>query len=116
MAALERVARMAAADVAEQPPAGAVRGGKGIHLDLEVRPEPGTETLVLGGELLHRDHGYLADVPAFLMSGHEIVDQAMTDGLGSFRLTAQTSEALRLCLLLEGDHLIEIDVEAPGTG
>lgn len=86
-------------------------GGDGLELGLELDPACGSEHLTISGELLHRRRGHLAGVPAFLVNGQEVVDQGTTDELGSFRLGAEASST-RLCLFLDDDRLIELDLAA----
>lgn len=88
-------------------------GAEGLELGLELQALPGSDRVSLGGELLHYERGHLAEVPAYLICGEEIVDQATTDPLGSFHLAAEVRQRLRLCLFLEDSRLIELDLDPP---
>lgn len=87
--------------------------GAGVHLEVALLAPPGREAPRLHGELLDRKRGHLAGVPAFLMSGPEIVGQVTTDQLGSFSLRADTDRA-RLYLVLDDDRLVEVDLDGLG--
>ncbi len=87
-------------------------GGGGIELALLLPTAAGGGPPQIGGELVDRGRGHLAGVPAMLVRGGEVVDRATTDEVGCFRLTTDGAPA-RLCLLLEDERLLELELEEP---
>lgn len=74
---------------------------------------PSDSGVSLGGELLHRDSGPVANVPALLMSGHTVIGYSLCGELGDFHMTCAQGEPLRLRMLVTDDQLIEIDLDWP---
>lgn len=81
-----------------------------LRIDLALQPRAETSCLEVSGTLADEHHGCLARVPAYLVAGTEIVDEAMTDRRGSFRLATRERDHLRLCLLLADDRFVELEL------
>lgn len=85
-----------------------------LLLDLALQPRDDTSCLEVSGTLIDRDKRCLARVPAYLVDGTEIVDEAMTDARGSFRLATRMRDELRLCLLPGDDCFVELELRRAG--
>ena len=104
---------MSAKEVATLPERRAshlVYGSGPLELDLALQPRNGSGCLEVNGALLDRHNGGLGRVPAYLLSGSRIVDEAMTDRRGSFHMATRAEQELRLCLLLEDDRMLEVEL------
>lgn len=79
-----------------------------LTLSLDYRPGPKGESLELGGEILRRSEGPIPEVPAYLMSGSQLLAHSFSSHLGDFHMECDPAERMRLCLLVDSAELIEI--------
>ena len=80
-------------------------------LDLRLDYQPDSETLQLGGEILDRKFGPVANVPAFLISDDQIVSRSSSGDLGQFEMTCDNDGAIRLCLVMNDDECIDVSLD-----
>lgn len=66
---------------------------------------------VLHGELVSRNDGPLARVPAFLLEGDSITGYDCTGELGQFTLQPPAASQVRLCLLLDSERCIDLAID-----
>lgn len=69
------------------------------------------EELILAGEVLHQLDGPMPNVPAYLMSGRQVLAQTRSGELGDFHMTCSSATPLRLCLLVDNDQVMEIGLD-----
>lgn len=81
-----------------------------VHLEGRDRGGP-----VVHGELLSRCAGPISEVPAFLLDGDQIAGYDCTGERGEFRLEAAATPDLRLCLLLDAEHCIDLPISLSGA-
>ena len=77
-------------------------------LDLQLHYEAETEMLQLGGEILDRKFGPLANVPAFLIADDQVVSRSISGDLGEFSMTCGNEGSIRLCLVMSDDECIDV--------
>ncbi len=80
-------------------------------LDLRLDYEPGTQTLQLGGEILDRQFGPVANVPTFLIADDDIVSRSTSGDLGEFNMSCDSERSLRLCLVMSEEECIDLSLE-----
>jgi hypothetical protein len=80
-------------------------------LDLRLDYEPGTRMLQLGGEILDRKHGPVANVPTFLIADDEVVSRSTSGERGEFAMTCDTERSIRLCLVISDDECIDVSLD-----
>ncbi len=85
-------------------------GSGSLELNLALRPRAVGPSLELAGALVDRESGGLRDVPAYLLRGSRILDEAQTDEKGVFHLRTGLKEGLRICLLLNDDRMVELEL------
>ncbi len=81
-----------------------------VHLEGRERGGP-----MVHGELLSRRCGPVSEVPAFLLEGDQIAGYDRTGRLGDFHLQAGDAPDLRICLLLDADHCIDLPISLAGS-
>lgn len=81
-----------------------------VELNLDLRPQVVGARLELDGALVDRTNGGLIKVPAYLLRGSRILDEAETDEWGAFRMRSGLKEGLRLCLILADDRMVELEL------
>jgi len=79
-------------------------------LDLGLDYERPARDLVVVGQLLNRDWGPLADVPAYLISADCVVSRSMTGQLGEFHIEGPPGEAMHLQLVVNEEELIDVEL------
>lgn len=80
-------------------------------LDLRLEYEPGSEMLQLGGEILDRRFGPVANVPAFLIADDQIVSRSTSGDLGEFNMKCDSDGSIRLCLVMSDDECIDVSLD-----
>lgn len=85
-------------------------GSGSLELNLALRPRAVGTSLELDGALVDRESGGLRDVPAYLLRGTRILDEAQTDERGVFHMRAGLKEGLRICLVLKDDRMVELEL------
>ena len=85
-------------------------GSGDLRLSLALRPRAMGPSLEVDGALTDRCSGSLFRVPAYLLRGSRILDEAETDEHGVFRMRSGIKEGLRLCLVLEDDRMVELEL------
>ncbi len=91
-------------------------GTGSLEVSLALRPRAVGASLEVNGALIDRANGGLTNVPAYLLRGSRILDEAETDERGVFRMTSGLKEGLRLCLVLEDDRLVELELGHTRSG
>ena len=79
-------------------------------LDLRIAPFSGRQAM-LTGHLSRRDDGPMERVPAYLVVGDRVVDQATSDAAGQFELAADLDQRAELWLEVTGDRPIAVAVD-----
>ncbi len=81
-------------------------------LDLRLDYEPQSHALHLGGEILDRQFGPVANIPAFLFADDQVVSRSTSGELGQFDLHCEQEGKLRLCLVMNDDESIDISLDS----
>lgn len=81
-----------------------------VELNLDLRPRAVGASVEVDGALVDPTNGGLIKVPAYLLRGTCILDQAETDERGTFRMRSGLKEGLRLCLILGDDRMLELEL------
>lgn len=81
-----------------------------VELSLDLRPRAVGASVEVDGALVDRTNGGLIKVPAYLVRGNRILDEAETDERGAFRMRSGLKEGLRICLLLADDRMVELEL------
>ena len=101
----------AATEATRNRPSQITYGSGNLQLNLALRARAvGGSSLELDGALVHRRSGGLGKVPAYLLRGSRILDEAETDERGVFRMRSGLKEGLRICLVLKDDRLVELEL------
>ena len=82
-----------------------------VDVHLEGRDHGGP---LVRGELLSRSAGPVAEIPAFLVAGDQITGYDRTGALGEFCLEGAAQTEVRLCLLLDAEHCIDLPLRLAG--
>ncbi len=85
--------------------------GDNLAVDLHLQPV-GDNSLNVVGQVVSGQRGPIADVPAFLLLGGRIRSQDLSTSRGEFSLEGGHGDPMHLCLLLQNDELIEIELPA----
>lgn len=85
-------------------------------LDLRMDFERSAREVVVVGQLLNRDLGPLSDVPAFLVSGDQVVSHSTTGRLGEFHMECRPHGPMHLQLAVNDEELIEVDLDRRRKG
>ena len=85
-------------------------GSGNLQLSLALRPRAVGPSLEVDGSLTDRFSGSLIKVPAYLLRGSRILDEAETDENGVFRMRSGIKEGLRICLVLEDGRMVELEL------
>lgn len=80
-------------------------------LDLRLEYEPDSAMLQLGGEILDRKFGPVANVPTFLIADDQIVSRSTSGELGEFTLACHNKGSIRLCLVMNEDECIDVTLD-----
>lgn len=76
------------------------------HLD-----DKNEHEMILAGEVLHQLDGPMPNVPAYLMSGRQVLAQTRSGELGDFHMTCTSATPLRLCLMVDNDQVMEVGLD-----
>jgi hypothetical protein len=79
-------------------------------LDLRLEYEAETDMLQLGGEILDRKFGPVANVPTFLIADDQVVSRSTSGELGEFSMTCDNEGSIRLCLVMNDDECIDVSL------
>lgn len=85
-------------------------------LDLRMDCERSVRDVVVVGQLLNRDWGPLPDVPAYLMSGEQVVSHTTTGSLGEFHMEGRPLGAMHLQLAVNDRELIDVELDRRQPG
>jgi hypothetical protein len=80
-------------------------------LDLRMDFGRSVRDMVIVGQLLNRDCGPLADVPAYLVTGDRVVSHSTTGRLGEFHMECRPGGPMHLRLLVNDDELIDVELD-----
>lgn len=90
---------------------------EGYRVDLRIEPEADFQNAVLVGQLMQTD-GELApvpDVPVLAVKSGEVVARSKSGPFGEFQAERLPASGLQLCLLLEDELFLEIDLAHNGA-
>ena len=82
-----------------------------FSLDVRLDFRPDSDEIDLVGQLVGRDSMPLAEVPVFTIAGDRRLARSLTGRLGEFRLRSRRSDQVRLCLSLDDEGLVEIELD-----
>ena len=85
-------------------------GSGTLQLRLALRPRAIGPSLEVDGALRDRLSGSLIKVPAYLLRGSRILAEAETDESGAFHMRTGLKEGLRICLILDDDRMVELEL------
>ena len=91
-------------------------GSGDLQVSLALRPRAVGARLEVDGALVDRVNGGMNNVSAYLLRGSRILDEAETDERGVFRMSTGLKEGLRLCLVLEDDRMVELELGHSRSG
>lgn len=89
---------------------------QGFALDLRLDSERSARDVVVVGQLLNRDWGPMPDVPAYLMSGDQVVSLSTTGRLGEFHIEGRPLGSMHLRLAVNDKELIDIELDRRQPG
>jgi len=83
-----------------------------LCLDLRLDRQPQTNTATVVGQLADRTDPLkpLAGLPIFLRAGERFLAQTTSNRLGEFQVQCEPEAAMKLCLPIGTDELIEVSV------
>lgn len=89
---------------------------QGFALDLRMDYERSVRDVVVVGQLLSRDWGPLPDVPAYLISGNQVVSHSTTGRLGEFHMEGRPHGPMNLRLAVDDDEIIDVALDRRQPG
>jgi hypothetical protein len=86
---------------------------EGLYLDLRIERDPRGRQAVLVGQLADLGDPLcpVPPSPVLLMSDDEVLASTGTNRLGEFQMTVEPRAAMRLCLPLTGERLVEVPID-----
>jgi hypothetical protein len=90
--------------------------GGDLELSLELETRAVGPVVELAGALVDGQGGSMTEIPAYLLRGSRVLDRAETDEHGAFHMTTGLREGLRLCLMLEDDRMVELELGHQRSG